>query len=349
MRQTLSVLGLAVGMVVLPPSSRAQDASRLGPAPFVNGRFQNSEPMAPQGGTFLRFRFFARRIGTSIVGRSGAPESVKNDGAFLRENHGHSVATATWIGHSTVLLQIGGVSFLTDPTWSGRASPVAFAGPRRFVPPGLALDDLPPIDFVVISHNHYDHLDLDTLRRLTERGGDTRFLVPKGNGALLQENEIGPVEELDWGEHVAVGRVRVYCTPAQHKSQRGVRDGMRALWSSWAFVAPDRRVYFGGDTGYFRGFARIADALAPFDLAFLPIGAYEPQAMMRPVHLDPEQAIEAARDLRTSRVMGIHFGTFDLSDEPLDEPPRRFRAAGAAAGFKDEQLWILNVGETRKF
>jgi N-acyl-phosphatidylethanolamine-hydrolysing phospholipase D len=343
-------LGAVAVLLLLPAASLAQDAtSALGPAPRADGLFQNWEPLQRAEGTFFRLRFFARRVGTSLTGRPGAPGSIENDGAFLRANHGHSVPTATWIGHSTVLVQIGGTSLLTVPTWSNRASPVRFAGPKRFVPPGLTIEDLPPIDFVVVSHNHYDHLDLETLRRLAERGHGTRFLVPLGNGELLRKNGIEPVEELDWGQSAKIGQVRVYCTPAQHVSRRGLGDERRALWSSWAMVAPERRVYFGGDTGYFGGFARIAEALGPFDLAMVPIGAYEPQAMMRPVHLDPEQAIQAARDLRARRALGIHYGTFDLSDEPLDEPPRRFRAAGEAAGMQGEDVWTLRIGETREF
>ena len=151
------------------------------------------------------------------------------------------------------------------------------------------------------------------------------------------------------GERRRVGKLAVVCVPAQHWSRRGVRDGRSALWSSWVVVGPERRFYFGGDSGYFGGFRSIGDLFGPFDLAALAIGAYEPQAMMRPHHLDPEEAVDAWRDLRARRAMGIHYGTFDLADEPLDEPPVRFREAARAAGRDDADAWLLRIGETREF
>ncbi len=324
-------------------------AEALGPAPRDgDGRFSN--PGGPLGhGSFgVRFPFFLRRIAGSFRTRADAPRRMLNDGAFLRENARHSVPTVTWIGHSTLLVQMDHVTFLTDPIWSRTASPVSFAGPRRFVPPGLALEDLPPIDFVVVSHNHYDHLDLDTLEELAERDPETRFLVPLGNAELLRDAGIANVEALDWGETREHEGVTVHCLPSQHWSQRGVADRNRALWSSWAVTGSERRFYFAGDTGYFDGFARIAEALGPFDLAAVPIGAYRPVAMMREAHLDPEEAVQAAVDLRARRALAMHFGTFDLSDEPLAEPPRRFRAAAAGTTLADD-AWVLHVGETREF
>jgi N-acyl-phosphatidylethanolamine-hydrolysing phospholipase D len=241
------------------------------------------------------------------------------------------------------------VTFLTDPIWSDTASPVSFAGPRRFVPPGVALDALPPIDFVVVSHAHYDHLDVPTLAALAARRPETRFFVPLGNGPLLRESGIANVVELDWGDTREHRGVRVTCLPTQHWSKRTLTDDDRALWASWAVVGPERRFYFAGDTGWFDGFARIAEVFGGFDLAAVPIGAYEPAAMMRAAHLDPEEAVRAALSLRARRAVGIHFGTFDLSDEPLDEPPRRFLDAAEAQGLGREAAWVLRVGETREF
>jgi N-acyl-phosphatidylethanolamine-hydrolysing phospholipase D len=343
-------IACVAGLALAIPTAPVFAAGGLGPAPRdADGRFENRVGPIAHGGFATRFPFFLRRFGTSIVGRGDGAPRVENDGAFLRENARHSVPTLTWVGHATLLVQMGGASFLTDPTWSRTASPVRWPGPRRFVPPGIDLDDLPPIDFVVVSHNHYDHLDAGTLRRLARRDPETRFLVPLGNGELLRKNGIENVDELDWGEGRRVGGVTVHCLPAQHWSRRGLRDERRALWSSWAMIAPERRFYFAGDSGYFEGYTAIGEALGPFDVAAVPIGAYEPQAMMREAHLDPEQAVQAARDLRAQRAMGMHFGTFDLSDEPLDEPPKRFRAAGRAAGLDDADVWILKIGETREF
>jgi len=340
----------ALGLAALLLAARALAAPDLGPAPRgEDGRFVNTGAPMSHGGLGVRLPFFFRRFGGLFHGRPDAPARVANDGAFLRENARHSVPTATWVGHATILVQMDHVSFLTDPIWSDKASPVSFAGPRRFVPPGVALEDLPPIDFVLVSHNHYDHLDLRTLSALAARRPETRFFVPLANGELLRENGITNVEELDWGESREHAGVVVHCLPARHWSQRGLGDRSRALWSSWAVVGPGRRFYFAGDTGYFDGFARIAEALGPFDLAAVPIGAYRPVAMMRASHLDPEEAVQAALDLRARRALAIHFGTFDLSDEPLDEPPRRFRDAAAASALGADGAWVLRIGETREF
>jgi len=342
----LAGLGLlALGLPVAIPA-----AENLGPAPRQqDGRFSNPTGPLSHGGFAVRLPFFLRRFASSFGDRPGAPERLTNDGAFLRQNALHSAPTVTWVGHATLLVQMDHVSFLTDPIWSPTASPVRFAGPQRFVPPGLSIQDLPPIDFVLISHNHYDHLDLPTLRALAKRDPTTRFFAPLGNAELLRENDIAVVEELDWGDVREHHGVRVHCLPAQHWSQRGIGDRNRALWSSWAVTGPERRFYFAGDTGYFDGFSRIAAALGPFDLAALPIGAYEPAAMMRESHMNPEEAVQAALDLDAQQALAMHFGTFDLSDEPLDEPPHRFNEAAAAGPLGPERAWVLRIGEMRKF
>jgi N-acyl-phosphatidylethanolamine-hydrolysing phospholipase D len=322
----------------------------LGPAPRdAEGRFSNPVGALAHGTLGVRLPFFMRRIAGAFSDRPGIPARVANDGVFLRENAKHSKPTVTWVGHATMLVQMDHVTFLTDPTWSDTASPVSFVGPRRFVPPGVALEDLPPIDFVVISHNHYDHMDLTTLAALAARRPETRFFVGLENGALLRENGVENVVELDWGESREYAGVRVHCLPAQHWSKRGIGDDQKMLWASWAVTGAERRFYFAGDTGYFDGFARIAKALGPFDLAALPIGAYEPVAMMKYSHMNPEEAIQAAVDLRARRAVAMHYGTFDLSDEPLDDPPRRFRAAAGQGELGAEAAWLLQIGETREF
>ena len=343
-----SVAAGAAFLALLAASAAGSDWAALGPAPRdEEGRFQNTVgPITKRGGGF---GFLLRRVAGRFRGRAGAPELIANDGHLLRQNAVHSVPTITWVGHATLLVQMDHVTFLTDPTWSNTASPIAPMGPRRFVKPGLELEALPPIDFVVISHNHYDHLDLDTLREIGRRHPEARFFVPLGNGALLRGEGVENVQELDWGERSLHENVEIYAVPAQHWSSRSPFDDRKALWASWVIVGPERRFYFGGDTGYFDGFSRIGEALGPFDLAAVPIGAYLPTQMMRPWHLNPEQAATAGRELRAKRVLGMHFGTFDLSDEPLDEPPQRFRAAGAAEGYAAEDVWVLRIGETQKF
>jgi N-acyl-phosphatidylethanolamine-hydrolysing phospholipase D len=338
----LSVL-IACGATSEPLAPRTfQGASR-----GENGRFENPSGPVRHAGPLVTIPFFFRRLAARLRKPDGLPERVRPDLDAVRgATHNPSI---TWVGHATLLVRMGGVNFLTDPTWSPRAGPTRFTGAFRHLDPGLELEDLPPIDFVVISHNHYDHLDLPTLRRLAADHPEALFVVPLANGELLRDRGIEQVVELDWGGSYQIRGATVYCLPAQHWSRRGLRDRGRALWSSWAVTTPNRRFYFAGDTGEFPGFQAIGEALGPFDLAALPIGAYEPQAMMRPFHLDPEQAVQAAVMLSATRIVGIHYGTFDLSDEPLDEPPQRFRAAAEAADFSEESAWLLRIGETRRF
>lgn len=337
-------------LCLVVPAAAEPTVDSLGPAPRdAEGRFENPIGELPHGSIMVRLPFFLRRIVGSFRDRPGAPERVANDGSYLRENAKNSSPTVTWIGHATMLVQMDGVTFLTDPIWSDAPSPVSFAGPRRFVPPGVAIEDLPPIDFVVVSHNHYDHTDLPTLVALAARNPDTRFFVPLENGELLRENDVANVEELDWGDSVEYGGVRIHCLPAQHWSKRGLGDNRKALWSSWAVVGPERRFFFAGDTGYFDGFAQIGAMLGPFDLVAVPIGAYEPVAMMKWSHMNPEEAVQAALDLKTRKAVAMHYGTFDLSDEPLDEPPSRFQEAAEAKALGEEAAWLLRIGETRPF
>jgi len=236
------------------------------------------------------------------------------------------------------------MTFLTDPIWSETASPFASLGPRRLAPPAVAFEALPPIDFVLISHNHYDHLDLPTLRRLAAAG--TRFLVPLRVGELLRGEGIDAVEELDWWESRQLDHVEVHCVPSQHWSGRGLTDQRATLWAGWVVIGPTRRFYYAGDTGYFAGFAEIGARLGPLGLAAVPIGAYEPKAMMHAVHLNPEEALQAGADVRADKIIGVHYGTFYLTDEPLDEPPRRLRAEARRRGMED-RTWTPPLGETR--
>ncbi len=348
---TVLVLGLLLPLLAKPLRGEVPSESfRISGAPRdEDGRFTNPVGNLTHGSFGVRFSFMWRRMAGAFRGVRGAPARVINKGVYLRENARHSAPTITWVGHSTLLVQMDHLTFLTDPIWSDRPSPVPFVGPRRFVAPGIEIADLPPIDFVVVSHNHYDHLDLPSLRALAERDPDTRFFVPLGNGALLRKKGIDRVEELDWGQATQHEGVMIHCLPAQHWSKRSLTDDRKALWSSWAVIGSDRRFYFAGDTGYFDGFEQIGQVLGPFDLVAMPIGAYAPSAMMRESHMDPEEAILASLDLRAERVVAMHFGTFDLSDEPLDEPPLRFKAAAKSTSIGQDGAWVLSIGETRGF
>ena len=283
--------------------------------------------------------FFLRKAWTSLVPRSGAARRVAYDGDALLHN-----PSVTWIGHSTMLVRMDGVTFLTDPIFSDYAGPLPFMGPPRLVAPGVLLAELPPVDFVVLSHSHYDHTDMPSIEALVRRG--TRFIVPLGMADLVRDAG-GDAVELDWWQNTTVGNVRVHCVPAQHFSGRTLTDTNRRLWAGWVIEGPTRRFYHAGDSGYFAGFRDIGERLGPIDLAAIPIGAYAPPTIMHAVHLNPEEAIQAALDVRAKRVVGMHFGTFDLTDEPLDEPPRRFHAAADDRGLKPDQAWTLDVGETR--
>jgi N-acyl-phosphatidylethanolamine-hydrolysing phospholipase D len=280
--------------------------------------------------------------------------------AFRVPRAPEDLLTATWIGHSTVLVQLGGLSILTDPIWSERASPIRWLGPRRWVPPGALLESLPPLDIVLLSHNHYDHLDAPTVRRVARLHPDAHWMVPLGLVPLLRRLGVRKVTELGWWDEATVGEARIACTPARHFSARGVTDRMRTLWCGWTVRVADRALYFAGDTAYHPEFAAIGQRYGPFDIVLVPIGAYEPRWFMQRVHMDPEEAVRAYLDVsgesleedaspRSPRIaLGIHWGTFKLTDEPMDEPPRRTLAAWRAAGLPEEELWILKHGETRE-
>lgn len=344
------IAALCTLLLVTTVAIKADQAALIKGAPKdADGRFTNINGDLSHGSFGVRFPFMLRRIGTSLWKKSGALEVTPNDGVLLRENVQHNTPTVTWIGHATVLVQMEHVTFLTDPIWSSRASPVRGFGPNRYVKPGLSIENLPQIDFVVISHNHYDHLDLPTLRQLAKRSPETIFFVPLGNAELLRDNGIERVQELDWGATASVAGVTIHCLPIQHWSKRSLSDTNKALWSSWAVTGSERRFYFAGDSGYFQGFAEIGEKLGPFDLAAIPIGAYEPNAMMRASHLNPEEAVQVALDLKAQRALAIHFGTFNLSDEPVTEPPLRFRAAAQDTKLGNKDTWIMGIGETREF
>lgn len=273
---------------------------------------------------------------------------VKPDVTRLRA-HGQGV-TATWIGHATVLMQVGRINILTDPHLTERASPVSFAGPKRVVPPALNFDELPHIDAVVISHNHYDHLDLGTVQRLAQQsGGSPRFFVPLGNKAWFAAQGITDVVEMDWWEQQDFKGLTVTFTPVQHWSARSFTDRFHTLWGGWhvrAAGAAPFSFFFAGDTGYSKDFADIAARLGSVDLAILPVGAYAPRWFMAAQHVDPAQAVQIHRDLKAVKSLGMHWGTFELTDEPLDEPPEKLATELLKAGVPPGQFVVVKHGES---
>lgn len=315
------------------------------PAHHVPGGFRNPDPAFSRPSGWSRWTFILRRALQSITSprRFDAPR-VANDGAALRAVP--PPTAITWIGHATLLVQVDGLGILTDPQWSDRAGPSSWLGPRRLGPPGLAFESLPRIDVVVISHDHFDHLDLPTVRRLAATH-DPLFLVPLGLREWFRDNGMSHVEELDWWQEYQYRGVRFVCVPAQHFAQRSFWDGNRRLWASWAIVGRERRLYFGSDTGYFGGFREAGRRLGPFDVAALAIGSYLPAEIMKAVHTTPEEAVQAFLDLDGGVMLGMHWGTFDLAEEPLEEPPVRMRAEFERRHIDPARAWILRIGETR--
>jgi L-ascorbate metabolism protein UlaG (beta-lactamase superfamily) len=260
---------------------------------------------------------------------------------------GNGQLTVTMVGHSSLLLQADGRNILTDPIWSDRASPFSFAGPKRVNPPGVAFGDLPPIDLVLVSHNHYDHLDLATLERL-HAAHDPLVVTPLGNDTLIRAAIPNMrIAALDWGGRVAADGATIHVVPAHHWSARGTRDRRMALWGGFVIEGPSGNIYFAGDTGFGAGrhYRDLALAHGGFRLAVLPIGAYEPRWFMQAQHQNPEEAVEAMKLCRAAHAVGCHWGTFRLTNEPVDEPAQRLADALRAAGVDADRFPALRPGE----
>lgn len=261
----------------------------------------------------------------------------------------------TWIGHASVLVQAGRLNVLTDPIFSERASFLSFIGPKRAQAPGLALKDLPPIDVVLISHNHYDHLDKQTVVDLAARSSGkipTLFLVPLGVKPWFTSLGITNVIEMDWWDQHLHKGVEFNFTPVQHWSARSLGDRSQTLWGGFAVFAPDFHWYYTGDTGYSKDFSDTRERFAArhpggFDLALIPVGGYEPRWFMKEQHINPAEAVQVHKDLGARRSVGVHWGTFNLTDESLDQPPRELALARQAQGLRDEEFSVMRIGETR--
>jgi N-acyl-phosphatidylethanolamine-hydrolysing phospholipase D len=264
----------------------------------------------------------------------------------------------TWVGHATMLVQASGLNVLTDPIFSERASPVQFSGPKRAQPPGIALTDLPRIDVVLISHNHYDHLDFDSVKALSQQtGGAPLFLVPLGIKDWFAKAGITTVKELDWWDNVVEKGVEFNLTPVQHWSARSLGDRSQTLWGGWSVFGADFHWYYSGDTGYSKDFADTQQRFAPrqtaalgggFDIALIAVGAYEPRWFMQDQHLNPAEAVQVRIDLKAKRSVGVHWGTFELTDESLDQPPKELAAARKDQGVSENDFFLLSIGQTQK-
>lgn len=306
------------------------------------GRFVNLDGSRPLGlGAVLRWSLWDRLAGKRRVSPDRAPVPVvAPDLAALRTPPAPGEpARVTWLGHASFLVQLDGVSLLVDPA----LGPKLFGGIERNVPPGVVVADLPPIDAALVTHSHYDHLDLPTLRAVNAP-------VVAGLGLERWFRDRGLfATELGWWSSTRVGPVRVTFVPAQHWSRRGLLDTNRALWGGFVIEGTTATVYHSGDTAAFDGFARIGERFPGIDAALLPIGAYDPAWFMETMHVNPEQALQAFEDLGARTFVAMHWGTFKLTDEPLDEPPVRLEAERARRGLPRERVRVLAVGESLAF
>ena len=290
--------------------------------------------------------------------RAGVPKPPFTPGPgyagfpVLREAQARQPAQAgelslTWIGHATSLLRLNGHTILLDPQFAQRASPFSWIGPERKVALPLTLNELPHIDVVAISHDHYDHLDLDSVLALSRQpGGSPLFVTPEGLDTLLRERGVQRVQAVKWMDKLTLDGLEIYATPARHWSGRGLRDRNQSHWCGWAFRSGDLSAYFTGDTGYSADFVRIGQELEPFDLALIPLGAHAPRDFMRDQHVNPDEAARIHQDVRARHSIGVHWGTFELADDALDAPFTEAPLARQRAGLDETALRLLRHGET---
>lgn len=252
----------------------------------------------------------------------------------------------TFVNHSTFLIQTRGKNFLTDPVWSERASPLSFAGPRRMRPPGIRFENLPEIDIILLTHNHYDHLDIKTLLRLVEKY-HPKIYCPLGVGLYLERKGIGNVQEMDWWDSAEIDEgLSLISTPAQHFSGRGMFDRDRTLWCGFALVSGKGSIYYSGDTGYGNFFAEIAEKISPIRLAFLPIGAYQPEWFMAPIHTSPSDALKIHHEIGSPKSIAMHFGTFPLADDGMEEAAEELEKLKMLEQSDPESFIVLKEGKS---
>ena len=305
-------------------------------APFDGGQFDNLEPFADKSiWDVLSWRFFGERASWDVV---------KNQKFHKPKNKRSKDLVLTLIGHSSVLIQIDNINILTDPHYSQRASPVSWAGPKRVIQPAIRFEDLPPIDLVLISHNHYDHLDTSTLIKLNEHHSPI-FLVGLGTKSLLEGEGIDNIVSMDWWDSFVFESIQLHFTPVQHWSARGLFDKRAALWGGFV-VNGSKKIFFAGDTGYGKVFKQIYETYGPMDIGLIPIGAYEPRSFMKNAHINPEEAVKVFLDLRLKHGFGIHSRTFEgLTDEARDQPAKDLGAAIKKYKLGNDQFIVPDFGK----
>ena len=254
-----------------------------------------------------------------------------------------------WIGHATYLINKDGLTILTDPVFSKRASPVRFAGPKRLIPPAIPIDKLPKVDVITVSHNHYDHLDLRSLKKIYKANPNAIFLVPKGDKRRLERRGIENVKEFLWWEEIDINGSKFTFTPVQHWSARGIADRNKSLWGGWFMKLKTESIYHAGDTGYSGDFIETKKRLGSPSLSFIPVGAYAPRWFMKTNHVNPPEAIQIALDLESKKNFGMHWGTFQLTDEEIMEPPEVLKQSLKAQGLSEEFFRVLKPGQVVEF
>ena len=308
--------------------------------------FRNSPPV-PKA-TSKGVMFVLRRIwGSAFHPEIPANHILSEKDAVASLNALKGKDTLTWLGHSTFILRVDGKTILTDPFLTERASPLSFVGGvTRYSPPGIQIENLPPVDIIIISHNHYDHLDVHTIDKFPNKK-TIHVGVPLGLKDIFLESGYENIHELNWGESVTIDNIKIEALPAAHDSGRWLHDKDQTLWCTWGITSTNGKYFFGGDTGYSPVFKKIGQIYKSFDLAILPIGAYEPRELMWMSHVNPEEAIEIGLDVNAKILVAGHWGTIELSDEPLWEPPIRFMKAAVSAGIDREKTWVMKIGESR--
>jgi N-acyl-phosphatidylethanolamine-hydrolysing phospholipase D len=334
---------LVIYSVSLPAcSANNTRADEEMPAHHTDNGFRNLYLENRPGGffTFLRMRYFGDEEWADYEATAWRVDSVITP--LDKVSTPGAQPQVTWIGHATTLVQFQGINVLTDPNFSERASPFSFMGHKRARPPSLRIDQLPPIDFVLISHNHYDHLDKQTVKTL---GNRTTWVVPLGHKQWFADLGVNNVIEFDWWQSRTIGSATITATPSQHWSGRGLNDRYRALWASWSVQIGTFKFWVAGDTGYNdKIFIEIGARCGPFDLALIPVGGYDPHWFMKDMHLNPEEAVLVHSEIRSKYSLGIHWGTFPLTAEPIDEPPVRLQKA--AESLKDSVFVTYPLGKT---
>lgn len=310
---------------------------------FDGQKFHNPSVRADKTfGQFLKWQFSGGK-------KSWPPELENRAKPDLPASVAPGALHATFVNHATILLQFASLTVITDPVFSERVSPLSFVGPKRFRPPGVAFDALPKIDVVLVSHSHYDHMDLPTLKRLKE-SFDPLFIVPLGNRRHLARVGIEKIVELDWWQlHEIKPGVAVKAVPAQHWSARSPFDKNESLWSGFVISSDGLKAFFAGDTGYGPHFKEILAREGAMDASFLPIGSYEPRWFMKEQHMNPDDAVLAHVDLQSAKSVGIHFGCFHLANEGHEEPVSELRAALLARNVASKEFIAPDTGETMIF